>query len=161
VTPNVTYKGGKILEVWLVSMTNQDLHIDFVDSPRLGINPPRWVGKHVVVRDLFGDERREYQVTGPCPWLQFELQEDSWGPLLGIGYPLDEERWLLENGVAPGQPFKVRIEQPHYYKSWTDCGYEYDCDYGDWDIVERASWDRDRVMLAWYQRTMILFKRKL
>lgn len=62
-----------------------------------------------------------------------------------------DERWTafaLKEGIAPGQPFCVCIEQPVYSKSWTDCGYEYDCDV-ECEIVAHAtckdplrSWDR-------------------
>lgn len=67
------------------------------------------------------------------------------------------DTWLrfgLENGIAPGVPFCVRVSEPSYSKSWTDCGYEYDMDI-DWEVVHVAPcrnpahlWDKT---LKWIQ----------
>lgn len=55
--------------------------------------------------------------------------------ILGVEWHLGERwlRWALEQGVAPGQPFLVRIAEPRYYR----CSYEYD----EWD----CEWDAEVV----------------
>ncbi|WP_426751752.1 hypothetical protein [Myxococcus sp. Y35] len=68
-------------------------------------------------------------VGAPPEWLAYEL-EDGWDNL--VGYPYRDEgriAWALGHGIAPGQPFLVEVDPPHYSKHWTDCGYEYDTDY--------------------------------
>jgi hypothetical protein len=57
--------------------------------------------------------------------------------------------FLLQEGLAPGQPFLVSFKPPHWYRCG---GYEYpeewDCDY-DWSIVKKANWSWQRSVRAW------------
>lgn len=85
--------------------------------------------------DLSMEECGEDEIGTRPEWLQYELENMSWSDILDARlYGEHKLRWMLENGIAPGQPFLVELPHPHYSKSWTDCGYEYDTDYSP-DIV--------------------------
>ena len=60
-------------------------------------------------------------------------------------------RWALEEGLAPGQPFLVRISQPHYSRSYEG---EYDVDW-DVDIVRVMPRTPQQALRAW-DRTLKL-----
>jgi hypothetical protein len=61
----------------------------------------------------------------------------------------DWTRWLIEHGIAPGQEFTVRFEAPRGVKYWTDCGYEYDTEYGNYYITWIENLETTTVTLAW------------
>lgn len=133
-SPNVLKAGGRFVEVWLACPRENDYDPVAVDpeAPHRILDPRRGGS----------DDPRD-----PANWFRFELGSDGggWALLLGAddyyGADLPWESWCLANGVAPGQPFKVRVECPSY-------GDE-DADYGDWEIVEREPWDARRVADAW------------
>lgn len=89
--------------------------------------------------------------TGSTPnWLQEEisnsgldgvvLQDERWGAK--DDPPLE---WILRRGIAPFQPFCVRI-----HAEWTGPDYwtgEYDCEY-DVELVSVEHWDIDPKALA-------------
>lgn len=70
--------------------------------------------------------------------------------------------WALENGLAPGQPFLMRIQAP----LWTKCSYEYDewdCEWSS-DVVRRmpnsfararASWSLALARIQAYRRAFV------
>ena len=80
--------------------------------------------------DLSMEECGEDEIGERPEWLQYELENMSWSDILDARlYGEHKLSWKLENGIAPGQPYLVELPHPHYSKSWTDCGYEYDVDY--------------------------------
>ena len=59
----------------------------------------------------------------------------------------DRARFLLQEGLAPGQAFLVCVTEPHWYR----CGGEYE----EWDVeyycdvIEKASWTPAQSANAW------------
>ena len=89
----------------------------------------------------------------------YELEQMGWDFILDTEWSTEEsgEGWIfstrcltfaLQEGIAPGQPFLVHAQKPVYSKSWTDCGYEYDCDV-DVDIARVEPWPAARVLRSW------------
>jgi len=76
-------------------------------------------------------------------WLDYELGEIGWD-ILGLGC-YDAETWALKEGIAPGQPFQVRIDPPHYHQDYWG---EWDVDY-EWDIIDKAPFTNDMTLAAW------------
>lgn len=76
---------------------------------------------------------------GSAPaWLRSELDDvgTTWQELASLpsnywwteGGP-EVVGWLLGNGIAPGQRFRMAVYPPEHTESWTDCGTEYDTTY--------------------------------
>jgi hypothetical protein len=85
--------------------------------------------------DLSMEECGDDEIGTRPEWLQYALSNMSWSDMLDARlYGEHKLRWMVENGIAPGQPFLVEMPHPHYSKSWTDCGYEYDTEYSP-DII--------------------------
>lgn len=72
-------------------------------------------------------------------WLQEEVSNVGWPSLLDAtdyhrrtwyGYEFEIIQWALEHGIAPDQPFLVRIDPPHSYR----VSYEYD----EWDTEHHS-----------------------
>jgi hypothetical protein len=99
----VDFFSEKVVRVWLMLDPQNDLSMEECGDDEIGKRPE---------------------------WLQYELENMSWSDILDARlYGEHKLSWMLENGIAPGQPFLVELPHPHYSKSWTDCGYEYDTDY--------------------------------
>lgn len=82
-------------------------------------------------------------------WLEYELEAIGFDWLLMQTHRVEDmASWLLECGIAPGQPFLVHFDPPTYTKTWTDCGYEYDSII-DYDIVSIVPMAVDVVVNAW------------
>jgi len=60
-------------------------------------------------------------------WYDHEMENSGWEGILGSEHR--EPNWAIEEGIAPEQPFLLRIATPEYYR----CSYEYD----EWDV----NWD--------------------
>jgi hypothetical protein len=60
--------------------------------------------------------------------------------------------WALGQGLAPRQPFQLRIFEPKYSSYWTDCGYECDEDWA-WEICDRIPLS-DRIAADRWSRFM-------
>lgn len=75
----------------------------------------------------------------------FEAEVDAAG-ICGILDIDSSILWMLHNGIAPGQKFVVRIEQPTYIRDYWG---EYDVEYGDWDIVWREPLSDNLAWRAW------------
>ena len=149
-TPNVVRDGGRVVELWLVAQPFQDLHIMAINSERLGILAPKWTLKREEEHSPFGACVVSYVSVGPFPsWLEYETEMDGWNSLLDINYSTTEETFLLQEGIAPGQPFKVRFKMPHYSKDYYG---EYDVSYRSCKIVEMQRWSQDKVLRAWGER---------
>lgn len=59
-------------------------------------------------------------------WLDDEVSMVGWESILDVD--LDMMAWMLKNGIVPHQPFLVSLK-PHWYRAWSDYGYEYDVDF--------------------------------
>lgn len=60
----------------------------------------------------------------------------------------DWAQWALINGIAPRQPFLLHLHSPYYSKSWTDCGYEYDCDC-EFEVMRVVYWSPSKCASYW------------
>jgi hypothetical protein len=84
-----------------------------------------------------------------CPQHNIDIEIENSGlfELLNGGYvPYDEfnvTNWLMANGLAPGQPFRVDAEAVYTssYDYWGG-GYEWDMDF-EWEIVEKRPLTED------------------
>lgn len=81
-------------------------------------------------------------------WVAEAIQDVGWESVLDA-YKGDEYAgWLIENGIAPGQPFRVEIS-PSILKSYDgDYGYDYDLEM-DAEVIAVARWSPERVRAAW------------
>jgi len=85
----------------------------------------------------FGDDQ---DIPG---WLDYEMGEIGIDYMLDIG--VDHERWALREGVAPGQPFLIRIEPPRYYQDyWGECDVEY-----EWELLDKKPYTDAMALEAW------------
>jgi hypothetical protein len=88
-------------------------------------------------------------------WLDQELSNDGWNGIFGFdswqrvssawSYLTE---WALGEGIAPDQPFCIRLYPPRYVR----CG-GYDCEEWDvewdWEVVKVAPWSQKRAADAW------------
>jgi hypothetical protein len=84
-------------------------------------------------------------------WLDYEMEWGGLQVLIGDSDGTEWWEWMLRNGIAPGQEFWARVEQPTY--SWDYWG-EHDVEYGDWEIARREPIPDDRagrLWLAWFK----------
>lgn len=92
----------------------------------------------------------ELSCDGPHPqhWLGFEMDAIGLNELLGFeGTDEAKEEFLLQQGIAPGQRFRIEATY-HSYQTWTDYGYEYDAD-TDWSVINIEPWTVDQIVEAW------------
>lgn len=87
-------------------------------------------------------------------WFHYETSQNGIADLIGASYsasfwpdPNLAERWLLANGIAPGQRFRVRIQPTEY--TGPDHNGEYDSFAGDWEITWIEPWATQGVEIAW------------
>lgn len=75
-------------------------------------------------------------------WLQSFLYEEN----LTSWFNLDSvQQWAIENGIAPGQCFQVKIHSWYTFSEWTgehDCGLEF-------DVIDIEPWDDEKILGAW------------
>jgi len=102
------------------------------------------------------DEVGETDIGSRPEWLQWELENMSWADILSVrgrytaadedGNSFDDSMliWGLHEGIAPGQPFLLWMEHPHYYTSNTENGVEHDVDYS-WEIERVFPWPLKKV----------------
>lgn len=88
----------------------------------------RWFRLVVEGSQLEFEDCSDDLVRFGTPWFMDEFDIES---VLGIGRDGESINWGLKNGVAPGQPFLLRIPQPH-------CSQTY---YGEYD----EEWDYELV----------------
>lgn len=66
--------------------------------------------------------------------------------------------WALEHGVAPGQPFLLRINEPEYTRCGGYDGYdEFDVDWS-YEFIRAVPWSRDKALRSWAAFTSNLEK---
>jgi hypothetical protein len=120
-----------------------------------------WVQLVPDYTDLEREECGEESIGEPTGSFQHERDNEgirSWlrqpdGGYTNIGrfeWWMSWAHWALQEGIAPRQPFLVHLHEPYYSKSWTDCGYEYDCDC-DWYLV-RVEHRQPSVALRYWSR---------
>lgn len=134
------YDFGDVVWVWVAMSLANDFWIEFLNQESWA--PPDATGRW----SEFG-------------WLQYEIQECMEDLLVFDDYVVREERglqWLLEHGIAPGQPFQVAIRAPDYQSETST--REYDVSYSGPAVVRAIDyWAPDRVYgailetAAWYE----------
>jgi hypothetical protein len=92
--------------------------------------------------------------------LEVEIVGDQPPPGSSIGYEIDEGgfdfifdtagagralRWMLRNGIAPGQCAWINFESQFSHDTWTG---EYDVHHS-YDIMEIEPWPAERILAAW------------
>ena len=70
---------------------------------------------------------------------------DAVGPIEDVLGLDDVERFLMENGLAPGQPFYIYAS---FWYSGPDRNGEYDSD-SDFKILDQERWTADQAATAW------------
>ena len=111
--------------------------------------------------DLSMEECGDDEVGTRPEWLQYELENMSWSDMLDARlYGEHKLSWMLENGIAPNQPFLVELPHPHYSKSWTDGGYEYDTEYSP-EIIRIRPLKPSRVAAALEQERDYIAKARV
>lgn len=75
-------------------------------------------------------------------WYQYEIDQNGLPGILGDEVQTPE--WMLQMGIAPGQPLLLRIYPPHWYKS----SWEYD----EWDV----EWDWDVICVLPLEPAVVL-----
>lgn len=137
--------GDGAVELWVTAWPFDCF--DVPDAPDMWLRraepDPEPPAGSTVFRPLYDDDVDVLEGTR-WAWLSFELGENGVECLLDA----DEDRlaWLLQQGLAPGQPFRVRILPPVYTRDYWG---EYDCQLGDWVILERAPWTAAEHLRAW------------
>lgn len=92
----------------------------------------------------------EHMSLGTLPTWWDSLEGDEVEQALDIprgDYGEGARRWMLEEGIAPGQPFRIRFGMPIGTSYDTDCGREYDVEY-DIEILEVYQWPPERAAAA-------------
>lgn len=115
--------------VWLVGADFGYGHITFrplddltVFSEAIG-EKPDWLGEYV--SDVGWDSALD---ASPC------RGSDEYGT------------WLMEQGIAPGQPFCVEVTMTVTRSGWEYVEYDQEVEA---DVIEVARWSRERVAAAW------------
>lgn len=106
--------------------------------------------------DLYLDTSADTSVGSAPEWMEYDFDLDiiidpQWRrEESGLGWIFTRtwHEWGLREGIAPWQPFLLKVCEPVYDKIWTDCGYEYDVEW-DWDIVEVQALPPDQVLRRW------------
>lgn len=106
------------------------------------IEPPEDVWTAAMAGGEWGDlQAPEEWFPETARWFVYEVRENGIADLIGAGYsggadwsdPNRDERWLLTQGIAPGQRFRVRIDPTEY--TGPDHNGEYDSYAGGWEVV--------------------------
>lgn len=88
-----------------------------------------------------------WSIPKPSNFLKSVLRVNGWEDYF-VDFYDDQQQWLIENGISPCQPFLVKFYYPRGYRTWTDMGYEYDCDY-EYEIVAVEPWKLSKVRTVW------------
>lgn len=115
---------------------------------------PTWARVWMVARDgsVWGDLEFAWADVGCGPpqghWLEYRLNCDVFHDAVDGGDPRDVEQWMLQNGLAPGQPFCVELR----FSAWrsnTPDGDDYDEEVSWGEVVDRERWSAERTLDAW------------
>lgn len=108
-------------------------------DPLVDLNTPTRIYRWYKLVHEWGDdllfESCAVEALGKLPaWVEHNDETDI-EDMIGVDWcPQRILHWGLENGLAPGQPFLICIDEPRWYKSG---GYEYE----EWD----CEWDAEIV----------------
>lgn len=99
------------------------------------------------------------QVGAEPEWLRHERKYDGFDGIVGRPWLLTAETELriggfhiaARRGLAPGQPFLVRIDPPHVYRTSIEYD-EWDVDW-TWEIVRVVAWTLEQSGRSWAQAT--------
>lgn len=115
-----------------------------------------WIWVRLHGHDLEWDEIGDSDGQPEPEWLSYELQENGLDMITGIDAttfrPEGRLVWLLEQGLAPEQPFLLEIGAPVYSTDyWGETDWEIHC-----RIVKKEPWDELRscdVLEAYLKRS--------
>lgn len=130
-TPNVQRRVQRRrdaqVEIWLVMYQANDFVPMVVRSRRFGLDP-RYIPE----------------------WLDIEIANNGWEVFLSDDSYFDPPEgcvtWMAQHGIAPGQPFKVRVQPPDV---WQDHEGDWDAEYELAEVCEVRQWSAIRVLAAW------------
>lgn len=122
--------------VWLQLVLEEDLVVERCGTEVWGEDPPEPEPEPGDPAELtpFWDFLKFGAPSKDHEWLQEEISQCGWESLLDCsdynrrteaGSDFEVIQWALELGIAPEQPFLVRVDIPYSYRS----SYEYD----EWD----------------------------
>lgn len=84
------------------------------------------------------------------PWLACEIDNDGWEVFLSNCHDYrangDVMTFALEEGIAPFQPFLVKVRAPRYSSTWEG---DYDADYYPAEVVAKAPLEAYEVAARW------------
>lgn len=119
--------------VWLQLVLEEDLTVERCGDEVWGVDPPdpEPHPEDPALLIPFWDFLKFGAPSKDHEWLQEEISQIGWESLLDLcdynrrtedGHHFEVIQWALECGIAPEQPFLVRIDIPYGYR----CSYEYD-----------------------------------
>ena len=95
---------------------------------------------------------------GPTPKSALACELDAIGPIEEVLDIRDVETFLLQQGIAPGQPFWLWVNIEYYQSGWEYPEWDADVDYAVTSVVP---WSRERAAEAWEafygRRAMMVF----
>lgn len=105
---------------------------------------------------IFEDEVPCWVVEDIPGWLYDEINESGWDIILspqhrtaesGLGWCFASTwtEWALREGIAPGQPFRIRVWPPEYSQDYWG---EWDCEW-EWEHVDKMPYDNEDTLAAW------------
>lgn len=97
-----------------------------------------WDGADAIGTHVLGD-----------PDVLWVVRETDWETVLGCVFTSDWLAFLAREGIAPDQPFQVRVFNQRTYKTGNPSdGYEHDADW-DVEVVAIEPWSPARVAESW------------
>ena len=94
--------------------------------------------------DMYGPPPPRQQYGRQCHWLAYLLDNEHLPFIMQMETRKEVEEFLKKSGIAPGQPFRVRMS------FWSGTSYEGEYDEEvDWDFDQLEPWDETRIACAW------------
>jgi hypothetical protein len=126
--------------LWCTCWPDDGIDVDFPERHMVTIPP-----QEPATPDTFG-RLTSYVPPDEMTWVEHLSQDIGWDEVIARDQR-DLAMFLIENGIAPEQPFLVRI---HNYQSWQS-GYETPEWDEDWeaDVMQVMRWSPERVIAAW------------
>lgn len=105
---------------------------------------------------LLDEEVPGWDDEGIPGWLHDEINDSGWDIILspqhrttesGLGWVFATTwtEWALREGIAPGQPFRIRVWPPEYSQDYWG---EWDCEWY-WEHVDKMPYDNEDTLAAW------------
>ncbi len=99
--------------------------------------------------DLDLEEYRFVEERGQLPeWARESLSMDGWEGILETR--LEGVAWAKHEGLAPGQPFLLKLEKPVYTHYSSFEGDEWDCEW-PWKILKKLPLSETTINRRWVQ----------